>query len=298
MQGDLLWVYEGLTQYLGEVLTARSGLWTPEQYNDHLAITAAQMDHRPGRAWRALQDTADAAQRLYYAPRVWGSARRSADFYPEGELLWLDVDTKIRELSGGSRSLDDFAHAFYGMQNGSMQPIAYRFEDIVAALQSVQPNGWRAFLRQRLDSHEVGAPLDGIRRGGWRVAYTDTPSAAFKAIEKVRKLTDRSYSLGIQVSTEDKDAIADVLWGSAAFDAGLVPGMKIVAVNNESFRAEVLDAALVDAMKSRKPIELLVKNISTYTTLPVAYYGGLQYPHLERVAGEPDRVAAIIRAKM
>jgi predicted metalloprotease with PDZ domain len=297
MQGDLLWVYEGLTEYLGHVLTARSGLWTAEQYDDYLAITAARMDHRSGRAWRALQDTADAAQRLYHAPRDWGSARRSVDFYPEGELLWLDVDTKIRESSGGARSLDDFTRAFYGVRDGSMKVMSYRFEDIVAALQAVQPNDWRAFLRRRLDTHEVGAPLDGVRRGGWRLVYTDTPSAGFKAMEKARKLTDRSYSLGIQVSTEDKDAVLDVIWGSAAFDAGLVPGMKIVAVNRESFRTDVLDAAIVEAMKSRKPIEVLLRNISTYSTLPVAFYGGLQYPHLERAAGEPDRIAAIIKAR-
>ncbi len=221
MEGDLLWVYEGLTEYLGNVLTARSGLWTTEQYRDALAITAAQMDHVPGRTWRALQDTADAAQRLYYAPRAWVSARRAVDYYPEGELLWLDVDTKIRELSNNARSLDDYTRAFYGIQNGSMKVIPYRFEDIVATLQAVQPNDWRAFLRQRLDGHEVGAPLDGIKRGGWKLAYTDKPTASFKAMEKSRKVANRSDSLGVVIGEEDKGALVDVLWGSPAFDAGL-----------------------------------------------------------------------------
>lgn len=297
MQGELLWVYEGLTEYFGNVLTARSGLWTPEQYRDVLAITAAQMDHVPGRDWRSLQDTADAAQRLYYTPRAWSSERRLVDYYPEGELIWLDVDTQIRELSGNARSLDDFARAFYGLQNGSMKVLPYRFEDIVAALQAVQPNDWRAFLRQRLDTHEVRAPLGGLQRGGWKLAYTDTPSAAYKAMEKARKMLDRSDSLGISVSIEDKGAISNVIWGTPAFDAGVIPGMKLIAVNNEAFTAEVLDAAIVDAMKSHKPIDLLVNNVSTYSTLPVAYYGGQQYPHLLRADTEPDRIADIVKAK-
>ncbi len=297
MQGDLLWVYEGLTEYFGDVLTARSGLWTPEQYRDVLAITAAQMDHVPGRDWRSLQDTADAAQRLYFAPRAWSSERRLVDYYPEGELIWLDVDTKIRELSGNARSLDDFARAFYGLQNGSMKVLPYRFEDIVAALQAVQPNDWRGFLRQRLDTHEVRAPLGGIQRGGWKLAYTDTPTAAYKAVEKVRKAVDRSDSLGISVSLEDKGAISNVVWGSPAFDAGAIPGMKLIAVNNEAFTADVLDAAIVDAMKSHKPIDLLVNNTGTYSTLSVAYYGGQQYPHLVRTDAEPDRIADIVKAK-
>jgi predicted metalloprotease with PDZ domain len=178
-----------------------------------------------------------------------------------------------------------------------MKVLPYRFEDIVAALQAVQPNDWRAFLRQRLDTHEVRAPLGGLQRGGWKLAYTDTPSAAYKAMEKARKMLDRSDSLGISVSIEDKGAITNVIWGTPAFDAGVIPGMKLIAVNNEAFTAEVLDAAIVDAMKSHKPIDLLVNNVSTYSTLPVAYYGGQQYPHLLRADTEPDRIADIVKAK-
>jgi predicted metalloprotease with PDZ domain len=297
MEDDLLWVYEGLTVYFGNLLTARSGLWTEEQYRDDLAMVAAQMDHVPGREWRSLQDTADAAQRLYYAPREWASSRRMVDYYPEGELIWLDVDTKIRELSNGARSLDDFAHAFYGMQNGSMKVTPYRFEDVVAALQAVQPNDWRAFLRQRLDSHTVGAPLGGIERGGWKLVYTDTPSAKFKSAEKARKVSDRRNSLGILLSTENKGAIIDVIWGSPAFDAGIVPGMTLVAVNGEGASPAGLDAAIGDAMKSHKPIEVLVKNTNTYSTLRIAYFGGQQYPHLTRIDTAPDRIADIIKAR-
>ena len=298
MEGDLLWVYEGLTQYLGNVLTARSGLWNAQQYRDALALTAAQMDHVPGRTWRSLQDTADAAQRLYFEPRAWVSSRRAVDYYPEGELVWLDVDTKIRELSGNKHSLDDFTHAFYGIDNGSMKVTPYRFDDVVATLNAVQAYDWRAFLMQRLNSHEVGAPLDGLARGGWHLTYSETPSAMFKASEKAGKVTDRSYSLGIRVSAgEDKGNVFNVIWGSAAFDAGLIPGMTIIAVNGEEYSSEELDTAIAAAAKTRKPIALLVKNTGSFSTLQVTWFDGQKYPQLTRVDGQPDRLADITAAR-
>jgi len=301
MEGELLWVYEGLTQYLGNVLTARSGLWTPEQYREQLAITAAQMDHRPGRTWRSLQDTADAAQRGYYAPRVWGSSRRLVDYYPEGELIWLDVDTRIRELSHHTRSLDDFARAFFGIDNGSIGVEPYRFEDLVASLQAVQPEDWSAFLRQRLDSHELGAPLDGLRRAGWTLAYDDTPSVSYKAMEKARQSTDFSFSLGFTVknkeSAKEPAVIGDVIWGSPAFDAGLIPGMQLIAVGSQAYSVDVLDAALSDAEKSHQPIDLLVENTSVFSTLHIAYDRGPLFPHLAKIQGTPDGLAAIIQAR-
>ena len=297
MEGDLLWVYEGLTEYLGNVLTARSGLWNAQQYRDALAMTAAQMDHVPGRAWRSLQDTADAAQRLYYEPRAWVSSRRSVDYYPEGELVWLDVDTKIRELSANKHSLDDFTHAFHGIDNGSMKVTPYRFDDVVVTLNGVQAYDWRAFLTQRLNSHEVRAPLDGIVRGGWKLTYGDTPSAFFKASEKANKVTDRSYSLGLIVSAgNDKGAVNDVIWGSPAFDAGLIPGMSIVAVAGEEYSSDELDNAIATAAKSKKPIELLVKNSNSYSTVRLAWFDGQKYPQLTRVEGQPDRLSDITAA--
>jgi predicted metalloprotease with PDZ domain len=243
MRGDLLWVYEGLTEYLGDVLTARSGIWTAEQYREELAATAADMDHRPGRTWRALQDTADAAQRLYYSPRDWSSERRSVDYYPEGELVWLDVDTTIREMSGGRKSLDDFTRAFYGIEDGSFVVKPYDFADLVTALNAVQPNDWGAFLRSRLDSHGKGAPLDGIKRGGWMLTYGAQRSAALKAREKTRKLLDLRYSLGLLLNTaeEDKGRVIDVLWGSPAFAAGLAPGMVVVAIDGRKFDKDQVD---------------------------------------------------------
>ena len=297
MKGDLLWVYEGLTQYLGDVLTARSGMWTPAQYRDNLAVVAAAMDHVPGRAWRPLQDTADEAQLLYYAPPAWAAQRRGVDYYPEGELLWLDVDTRIRELSGGKHTLDDFLHAFHGVENGVVAVRSYTFEDVVKALEAVQPNDWRSFLRQRLDTREVGAPLGGLSRGGWKLVYNDTPSPASRAAEKQRKMLDRNLSIGLTVTNDDnRGMVADVLWGSPAFDAGMIPGMKIVAVNGEAYMPEIFDAAITDAAKSHKPIELLVRNTSTFMTVRVAYFGGQVYPHLVRSEGE-DRLSEIVKAK-
>ncbi|MGA9333860.1 MAG: M61 family peptidase [Rudaea sp.] len=298
MQDDLLWVYEGLTDYLGPVLSARSGMLTAEQYRARLAMTAAAMNHRPGRSWRPLQDTADAAQDLYESPGEWSSWRRRTDFYPEGELLWLDVDTTIRKLSGGRRSLDDFARAFFGIDNASYVTRTYNFDDIVAALNKVQNNDWSGFLRKRLKSTDIDAPLDGLAAGGWKLVYVGEPTSVFKANEKVRKHQDLTYSLGMQVGTGDNAGrLNDVLWNGPAFDAGLVPGMKIVAVDGDAYNAEVLEAAIKAATGTRKPIELLVRNGETYSTVNVDYHGGPKYPQLVRIKTAPDRLDAIIRAK-
>ncbi|HET7923058.1 MAG TPA: M61 family peptidase, partial [Gammaproteobacteria bacterium] len=287
MKDDLLWVYEGLTQYFGPVLTARSGLWTPQQFRDALAETAASMDHRPGRTWRPLQDTADEAQILYYAPRSWGNWRRGTDFYPEGTLLWLDVDTKIRELSHDRRSLNDFARVFYGIHDGSYVTVTYSFDDIVKALNQVQPYDWAGFLRGLLDTRQYHAPLAGISRGGYKLVYTDTPSEITKAATKVRHTLNLMYSIGMTVHTKD-GSIGDVLWNGPAFKAGIGPGMTVVAVNGREFSEDAMNQAISGAEHSSAPIELLLKNTSYYKTYKVDYHGGLKYPHLVRVKSVPD----------
>ncbi|MGH8399291.1 MAG: hypothetical protein ACRETA_13785 [Gammaproteobacteria bacterium] len=293
---DLLWVYEGLTQYYGDVLTARSGLWSKDQYREALALTAANMDHTPGRSWRPLQDTADEASVLYYTPGDWANWRRRTDFYAEGELLWLDVDTKIRELSHGRHTLNDFAREFFGINNGSYVTVTYDFDDIVAALNKVQPYDWTKFLRNILDTRQYHAPLAGITRGGYQLVYTDQPSSYVKASEKVRKQLYAMFSIGLLVSTDDKDAgsIKDVLWNGPAFKAGLAPGMKIIAVNGQAFTPEVFREAIREAKGSTTPIQLLVKDLTYYKTYAVDYYGGLQYPHLERVKSQPDYLDQVI----
>ena len=299
MRGELLWVYEGLTEYLGDVLTARSGIWTAEQYRERLAATAAGMDHRPGRSWRNLQDTADEAQVLYYVPNDWSSWRRSVDYYDEGELIWLDVDTTIRELSAGRRSLDDFVHAFYGTDDGSFIVKPYSFEDVVRALNGVQPNDWAGFLRSRLDTHATPAPLAGITRSGWALSYSDQPSASFKARSKVRNELDLSYSLGLTLSTaaDSYGKLLDVLWNSPAFAAGLAPGMTLLAINGRKFDDERIDEELKAAQDGTAALEILAQNLDTYATVRVDYHGGPMYPQLTRVAGTADRLADVIAPK-
>jgi predicted metalloprotease with PDZ domain len=294
MQDDLLWVYEGLTDYWCSVLTARAGLWTPEQFRDTMADIDASMAARTGRAWRSLQDTADAAPLTYYGGGGWANWRRGTDFYPEGQLLWLDVDTKIRELSGGKHSLDDFARAFYGMDNGSYVTKTYGFDDVVNALNQVQPFDWASFLRQRLDYTGPTLPEHGIERGGWKLVYTDQPNAQTKAMESVRPGADLAWSLGLSASKSGN--IYDVQWNGPAFKAGLVPGLVIVAVNGKDYSPEALKDAVTAAKGGSAPISLLVKNIDVYSTVQVDYHGGLRYPHLVRAGGK-DLLDAIATAR-
>lgn len=303
MKGDLLWVYEGLTTYLGEVLTTRSGMWTAEQYRSALAITAAKMDHIPGRGWRPLRDTADQAQVLYNAPGAWANYRRTVDFYPEGVLLWLDVDSKIRQLSNGKRTLDDFIRAFYGddpaYAKTSHDVKPYDFDEVVRTLNATQKFGWADFLKSRLDSTNERAPLDGITSTGWKLVYTDTPTEVYKAQQKESKQIELMSSLGFTVAVErahgnEPGDVLDVLWNSPAFAASLVPGMKIVAVDGEAFAPELLELAIKRAQKFKAPIELLVHNLDYYSTIRISYDGGLKYPSLERIAEQPDLLTPIV----
>ena len=291
MQDDLLWVYEGLTDYWCGILTARAGLWTPDQYRDSMANIAADMSYRTGRSWRSLQDTADSAPLTYYSAGGWTNWRRDTDFYPEGQLLWLDVDTKIRELSGGKRSLDDFAHAFYGMDNGSYVTKTYTFDDVVGTLNQVQPFDWTSFLRQRLDYTGDTLPEQGIERGGWKLVFTDAPNAETKARESSRGSANLAYSIGLTVRSSGM--ISDVQWNGPAFNAGLVPGFEIVAVNGRNYSSETLKDAVAAAKTSQTPIELLVKNVDLYSTVKIDYHGGLRYPHLVRGDGN-DVIGAIV----
>ena len=293
---DLLWVYEGLTVYYGRILTTRSGLWDKQQFRDALAGTAASMDHHPGRTWRPLQDTADEAQILYFAPRSWSSWRRGVDYYPEGQLFWLSVDAKLRELSHDKHSMNDFARRFYGMDNGSYVTKTYTFDDIVKTLNGIQPYDWAKFLHHMLDTRQYHAPLDGIKDSGYKLVYTDTPSAMTKAREKQYHYAGLTYSIGLSVSGKG-GRIGDVLWDGPAFKAGVGPGMTIVAVNGKEFSTDALKQAIQDARKNSAPIKLLIKNLAYYKTVEVNYHGGLQYPHLERVKSKPDYLDQIVSAQ-
>ncbi|WP_329740866.1 M61 family peptidase [Dyella sp. A6] len=292
---DMVWAYEGLTEYWSVVLAARSGLLTPAEFRESLASVDAAQAYRTGRAWRSLQDTATSAQLLYFNGSYWSNYRRSTDFYPEGELLWLGVDTKIRQLSHNRRSLDDFAKLFYGMDNGSYVTRTYTFHDLVDALNQVQPFDWASFLRKRLDYTGKVLPEHGIARGGWKVVYTNAPSAYDQAVSRSRHRLDLAYSIGMTMS--DDGTVSDVQWNGPAYKAGLVPGMKVVSVNGNEFTGDALKAAIRQAQSGTSPIELAVKYVGTYSTHKVDYHGGLKYPHLERVNGTPDYLDDIARAK-
>ncbi|MEX1826195.1 M61 family metallopeptidase [Luteibacter sp. CQ10] len=284
MQDDLLWVYEGLTDYWAGVLTARSGIWTTDQWRDSLASIAADMTARTGRSWRSLQDTADGIPLASRGTRGWVNYRRSSDYYPEGQMLWLDVDTKIRTLSGGKHTLDEFARAFYGMDSGSYTPKTYTFDDVVNTLNGIQPYDWKSFLRQRLDATGDGLPEKGIEGGGWKLVYDDKPTPFMKTGEKTRKAVSLAYSLGVVVT--DKGEIQDAQWDGVAAKAGLVPGVTIVAVNGKDFSTKGLKDAITDAKNGTAPIDFLVKDVDDYRHIAVDYHGGLKYPHLVRGEGK------------
>ena len=296
MDSSLLWVYEGQTQYWGYVLAARSGLLTPEQTREALASTAATYDHREGRAWRNLDDTTLSPAISYRKPLAWPNWQRSRDYYSEGELIWLDVDTLIREKTAGRHSLDDFAKKFFGVENGRVAPLPYNFEDVVAALNAVEENDWAAFLHARVDGHGPDAPLAGVARGGWKLVYTDKPNLATEDSAKSSKTADFSYSVGMSVGNKD-GRIGEVLWDSPAFKAGLAEGTNVVAVNGLAYSAQQLQDAITAAHKDDKPIELLVQRQDHYQSVRIEYRDGLRYPHLERIAGKPDRLDDILKPR-
>lgn len=292
MKGDLLWVYEGLTEYLGEILEPRAGLSTPDLYREELAMTAAALDNEVGRQWRPLQDTATAAQILYGARSDYNDFRRNVDYYPEGTLIWLDADVTIRQMSGGKKSLNDFCRIFHGGQSGTPEVNPYTFEDVVAALNQVQPYDWTKFLRDRLDSTAPRAPLNGILNGGWKLTYTDTPSSFWKDAEGESKGLNLSYSLGLKI--QENGTVGDIKIGSPAQLAGIAPSLKVVAVNSRAYGPTVLHDAIKAATKSTEPIEFLLRDGDVFKTVTVNYHGGERYPHLERDASKPDLLTAII----
>jgi predicted metalloprotease with PDZ domain len=295
MKGDLLWVYEGLTEYLGSILTARSGLETDELYREHMAMIAAEEDHRPGREWRPLQDAADEAQILYGARPDWASYRRSVDYYDEGNLIWLDVDAMIREQTGGKKSLDDFCRVFHGGADTGPALTPYVFDDVVRALNEIAPHDWGTYLTGRLRSLDPHAPLSGIERSGWKLAYRDTPTELLQAFEEVHKVVDLRYSIGTSVS-EEGDVI-DVVPGTPAAKAGLAPGMKLIAVDGKKFDLFMIRDAIRLAKGTTSPMEILAQNGDFFKTYPVEYHGGERYPFLERAPGHPDLLSQIIKGK-
>jgi len=292
---SLLWVYEGQTQFWGQVLAARSGLWSHQEALDAIAEDADSMQGDVGRLWRPLQDTTNDPVINQRRPQPWRSWQRSEDYYTEGLLIWLDADTLILQQTHGQKSLNDFAHQFFGMDDGSFVTKPYVFEDVVKALNAVMPYDWAAFLRARLDRTETGAPLDGITRGGYRLVYTDKPSAFQKSIDARRKFHDFTDSLGLGVGAGG--LITGVIWNSPAFQAGLTRGGKIIAVNGLSYDDPGdLESAIKLAKGSKAPIDILVQDDRHFRTVQIAYHDGLRYPHLERVPEKPALLDDVLTA--
>jgi len=293
MKGELLWVYEGLTEYLGSILAARSGLRTAEDQREHLAVIAAYLDRYPGRTWRPLIDTTIAAQLLYNASNSWSAWRRAVDFYDEGELIWLEADTIIRQQTKGARSLDDFCRRFHGAPNTEPLVKPYTFDDVVNTMNDVAPYDWRTFFTTRLNSLDPHAPLGGITNSGWRLIYNDVQSDYQKALEAARKSADFSYSLGLRLNEEG--GIVDVVPAMPAAEAGLGPGMKIVDVNGRAYSLEGLREALHEGKTTRTPLELMVQNGDFSKTYKIDYHGGERLPHLERDSSRADLLQQIIK---
>jgi predicted metalloprotease with PDZ domain len=295
MQDDLLWVYEGLTNYLGSVLAARSGLLTNDQSRDNLALTAAAMDHTPGRTWRNLQDTADDAPQLYFSPRAWESWRRGVDFYDEGTLNWLWVDVIIRQQTKGKKSIDDFCHLFHGAPSTGPMVKTYTFDDVVTALNQVAPYDWRGFWTERLTNHGPGAPLGGIEGSGWKVVYDETQSEMLRADETANRSAAGAYSIGLYLG--EGGTVIDTIEGMPAALAGVGPGMRLVAVNSHKYSPEILRDALKAAKTGTAPLELLIENTDYYKSFSIDYHAGERYPHLVRDESKPDLLTEIYKAK-
>jgi len=299
----LLWVYEGLTEYWGDVLGGRSGLRTPEQYRENVAMIAGNMARQTGRAWRPLEDTAAAAQLLYFGRPDWASWRRGVDFYPESELIWLEVDSLIRQKTGGKRSLDDFAHAFHGGPGGKAEVKTYTFDDVVAALQAVAPNDWAGFFKERIVDVAAAAPFRGIEASGWRVVYGDTKPDLVHAAEEQSEIYDFVQSLGITIKGDgtsgdaDDGIIRDVVPGMPAAEAGVGPSMRLVAVNGRRYSVKGLREALAEAKRGASGIELLVENVDTFKTCKIDHHDGEKFPRLERDGSKPDYLTPIGTAK-
>ncbi len=297
MKGNLLWVYEGLTEYLGDVLASRCGIWAPAVYRDRLATVAGYLnDVRPGRTWRDLQDTATAAQLLYNAGGGYDNWRRNVDYYDEGELLWLEVDLTIRAKTHDKKSLNDFAADFEGLGgNTAPKVVPYTFDDIVNGLNAIVPNDWATFLRTRLDSNGVHAPeMDGIDAlSGYKLIYTDKPDYWSQLQESQHNFVDTRYSLGMSVGTDGK--VNDVIVGGLADKAGFGPGMQIIAVNGRGFAPLVLRAAIQKAKGNGPALEFIVENTNYYKIIRMDYHGGERYPQFQRVEGTPARLDDILQ---
>ena len=293
MQDSMLWVYEGQTQFWGYVLGARSGMLSKQDTLDAIAATAASYSlGTPGRTWRPLIDTTNDPIIAQRAPQPWRSWQRSEDYYSEGQLIWIDVDRIIREQSGGKRSIDDFAKAFFGVRDRDWGELTYNFDEVVATLNKVQPYDWRGYLQRKVYGVAPEAPLDGINQGGYKLIFTPEPTKWIKSAEMQAKNSDLTYSGGFVVGNDGK--ITSVLWDSPAFNAGLSIGSQIVAVNSRNFDMDGIKQAIKDAANGGASPQLLVHDGDLYRTVALDWHGGLRYPRLEKTGKGPGSLDALL----
>lgn len=295
MRNSLLWVYEGQTQFWGYVLAARSGLLSKQDTLDAIAGIAARLDAAPGRTWRPLADTTNQPIMAYGAAEPWATWQRGTDYYDEGLLIWLEVDGMLRQQSGGTKSIDDFARAFFGINDGDWGEVTYTFDDVVATLNRLAPYDWAGFLHKRIDQTADHAPLGGIAGGGYTLTYSDTPSAYFKAAETDRKYTDLSLSIGLWMGKDG--GIVGVLWDGPAFRTGLTTADSIVAVGDLAYTSDRLKEAVTAAKAGTDPIRLTVKRGDKVRTVAIDYHGGLRYPHLEKTGTGEGGLDRLLQAK-
>jgi predicted metalloprotease with PDZ domain len=299
MKDDLLWVYEGLTNYYGELLAARAGLISAQEWFDELAADAMGVT-APGRTWRSLQDTADSSPFLYLAGGGWSGSRRQTpgglpSFYFEGSLIWLEADVMLRKLTAGKKTLDDFCTLFHGQNdNGKVWVKPYDADEVYRTLNTVAPYDWKGFFDKRLRSKSADIPLGGVEGGGYRLVYTDAPNM-FTDPWALDGGLNAYGSLGIHVAA---DGTVDDAWqGRPAFVAGVSSGMKIVAVNGRRFSIDELTRAIAASKDAKTPIVLIIDNAGYFNVVSVDYHGGLRYPHLERVSGANDVLTTIAASR-
>lgn len=295
--GSLLWVYEGMTQYWGNVLPTRAGMWNMENLKSAFARNAASLANKEGRTWRSTEDTSVAASILRNAGTAWGNARRAQDYYFEGTLVWVGADAIIRKQSNGAKSLDDFCKLFFGGKDSGPEIKPYTYQDLVGALNSIAPYDWNGYFQKMVYDVHPGPTTEGLEMAGWRLVYTnEAPPAQTSGRPGRGGGANHTYDIG--VSLDGTGLISDMVIGSSADKAGLAPSMKIIMVGDKQYSSDVLNAAITDAMKSGEPTSVQVSKEGVTSNLKIDYRGGLRYPHLERIEGTKDYLTEIAKPKV
>ncbi|MDH5831529.1 M61 family peptidase [Luteimonas sp. M1R5S18] len=290
---SLLWMYEGQTEFWGRVLAARAGLRSHQETLDQLALDAAEVANRPGRAWRNLADDVRYPAFMLRQAVPWRDWQRRKDYYVEGVMLWLAVDATLRERSAGRKGLDDFARHFFAGASDGAPARTYTFEAICEALEATVPHDWAGELSAWVQGHQEVDTTAGLRRHGWQLVYSDTPTQAFLQQQEESGVTDLSYSLGLAVS--DNGLVRAVAWQGPAFEAGLAPRDRVVAVQGAPFDS----AALVEAVRNaaQSPVRLTIEHDGERVEQTIAYRGTLRYPRLARVEGTTDTLTSLLQPR-